>query len=259
LRDFVVSFAPFGPHNLCVAIPTGAFLNAIGILLGALIGLAQSRPISLRTQLLFRNAIGAFTIFFGLRLVYLSLEGPFWSCVKEICIAILALLPGFWLGRLLRLQKISNHLGRMAGNIITAAQNNTSKNSGDAFNSCAILFCASPLGIIGAITDGVADYHYLLAIKAVMDALAMTGFMKIFRWPAALSAFPVLDFFSALSLAAELYIKPFLTPTCLDALTATAGLIACIVTIVIFEVRRVELANYLPALAVAPLLAKWLH
>ncbi len=242
-----------------MAIPTGAFLNAIGILLGALIGLAQSKPISLRTQLLFRNAIGAFTIFFGLRLVYLSLEGPFWPCLKQLCIAILALLPGFWLGRLLRLQKISNRLGRMAGNTIAAAQNNTSKNSGDAFNACAILFCASPLGIIGALTDGLTDYYYLLAIKAGMDALAMTGFMKIFRWPAALSAFPVLIFFSALSLAVQLYIKPFLTPTSLDSVNAAAGLIACIVTVVIFEVRRVELANYLPALVVAPLLAKWLH
>jgi uncharacterized membrane protein YqgA involved in biofilm formation len=34
-----------------------------------------------------------------------------------------------------------------------------------------------------------------------------------------------------------------------------AGLITCAVSLVIFEVRRVELANYLPALVVAPLLA----
>jgi uncharacterized membrane protein YqgA involved in biofilm formation len=37
---------------------------------------------------------------------------------------------------------------------------------------------------------------------------------------------------------------------------ATAGLLACVVTIVIFEIRKVALANYLPALAIAPLLAK---
>jgi uncharacterized membrane protein YqgA involved in biofilm formation len=30
------------------------------------------------------------------------------------------------------------------------------------------------------------------------------------------------------------------------------------VTLVIFEVRRVELANYLPALLVAPVLTHWL-
>ena len=36
-----------------------------------------------------------------------------------------------------------------------------------------------------------------------------------------------------------------------------AGFIVCAMALVIFEVRRVELANYLPALAVAPLLL-WL-
>jgi uncharacterized membrane protein YqgA involved in biofilm formation len=35
------------------------------------------------------------------------------------------------------------------------------------------------------------------------------------------------------------------------------GLIACAVALVIFEVRRVELANFLPSLAIAPLLT-WL-
>lgn len=242
-----------------MALPTGAFLNAIGILLGALIGLAQTRPLSLRIQLFFQNAIGAFTIFFGLRLVYLSMEGTFWLCLKQLSIAIIALLPGFWLGKLFRLQKMSNYLGRMAGHTIAAAQKNPPGNSADAFNACAILFCAAPLGIIGATTDGLSGDYYLLAVKAVMDALAMTGFMKIFHWPAALSAIPVLAFFSAVSLAVELYAKPFLAPDCLDAIQVAAGLLACIITVVIFEVRRVELANYLPTLIVAPLLAKWLH
>jgi uncharacterized membrane protein YqgA involved in biofilm formation len=41
------------------------------------------------------------------------------------------------------------------------------------------------------------------------------------------------------------------------AVNATAGFVACAVALVIFEVRKVELANYLAALAVAPLLT-WL-
>jgi uncharacterized protein len=241
-----------------VAIPTGAFLNAIGILLGAIIGLAQSTPLSLRSQLFFRNAIGALTIFFGLRLIYEGLDGPFLSCLKQLFIAVLAVLLGFWTGKFFQFQRMSNHLGRMAASTIAAAQRNPAPNSGDAFNACAILFCAAPLGIIGAVTDGLSDYYYFLGVKAIMDALAMTGFMKIFRWPAALSAFPVLVFFSAVSLAVELYAKPVLTAHSLNSVEATAGLLACTVAVVIFEVRKVELANYLPALVIAPLLTKLL-
>ena len=240
-------------------IPTGALINAIGILLGAFIGLTWRKPPSLRTQLLIRNAIGALTVFLGLRLIYTSLEGTFWACMKEIAIMLLSVILGFWAGKLLRFQKFSNYLGRLAGSAIAAAQRNPDVNSSDAFNACAILFCAAPLGIIGAVTDGLTGYFYFLAVKAAMDALAMLGFVKIFNWPAALSALPVLVFFSVVSLGVELYVKPYVGPAGLDSIGAAAGFLACVITVVIFEVRRVELANFLPALAIAPLLTKLLH
>lgn len=246
----------FWRHNQAVPLPTGAVINAIGILLGALIGLSWQRAPSLRTQLFFRNIIGAFTVFLGLRLIYLSIDGTAWGSLKQIGIMLLAVILGFWVGKLLRFQKFSNYLGRLAGSAIAAAQRDPDMNSSDAFNACAILFCAAPLGIIGAVSDGVSGYFYFLAVKAAMDALAMLGFVKIFRWPAALSALPVLVFFSALSLGVELYVRKYFSPDALDSINAAAGLIACMITVVIFEVRRVELANFLPALAIAPLLTK---
>ncbi len=245
-----------GRHNRIVLIAIGAFLNAIGILLGAIFGLARREPLSLKTQLLCRNGIGALTFFFGVRLIYLSLSGTFLSCLKQLFVAFLAVIIGFWVGKILRLQKMSNYLGRTSGNVIINAQKNPPQNSADGFNACAILFCAAPLGLIGAVTDGLSDYFYLLAVKAVMDALAMSGFVKIFRWSAALSAIPVFVFLSVISLTVQLYARPHLSAQGLDAVNAAAGLLACIVTIVVFEVRKVELANYLPALAIAPLLTK---
>ncbi|HEV2453122.1 MAG TPA: DUF554 family protein, partial [Verrucomicrobiae bacterium] len=189
-------------------------------------------------------------------LIYLSIDGAFWPSIKAILIMFLAVVFGFWAGKLLRFQKMSNYLGRLAGSAITAAQKNPAMNSSNAFNACAILFCAAPLGIVGAVTDGLSGYFYFLAVKAAMDALAMLGFVKIFHWPAALSALPVLVFFSAVALSVQIYVKPNVSQAGLDSIGAAAGMLACIITIVIFEVRRVELANFLPALAVAPLPTK---
>jgi uncharacterized protein len=237
---------------------TGAFLNAMGILLGALFGLAHRAPLSARPQDFFRRALGAATVFFGLRLVWLGVNGTFWPCVKQILIALLAVTLGNWIGRLLRLQKISNRLGRFAGNLIASAQSSAPRKPGDGFIACTILFCAAPLGLIGAVTDGLSGDFYLLAVKAVMDALAMTGFMKMFGWPAALSAFPVYAFIGALTLACQFYAKPLLdSHGLIESVNVAGGLIACCVALVIFQVRKVELFSYLPALAVAPLLA-WL-
>jgi uncharacterized membrane protein YqgA involved in biofilm formation len=60
-------------------------------------------------------------------------------------------------------------------------------------------------------------------------------------------------------MAMQVYIKPLLTPHELASINVTAGVLACIVTVVMFGIRKAELANYLPALAIAPLLAKWIN
>ena len=238
---------------------TGAFLNAIGILLGALFGLAQRAPLPARTQNLFRRALGAATVFFGLQMVWLGVNGTFRSCVKQVFIALLAVMLGNRIGRLLGLQKISNRLGRFAGSIIASAQPDTPRKTGGGFIACSILFCAAPLGLLGAVTDGLSGDYYLLAVKAVMDALAMTGFVKMFGWPAAFSAFPVYAFVGVITLACQFYTKPFLDAHGLvDSVNVTGGFIACCVALVIFEIRRVELANFLPAIVVAPLLVRLL-
>ena len=244
---------------------TGAFINSLGILIGALFGLAMLKSLSLRTQVFFRSALGAFTVFFGLQLVWLSQGGTLPAMAKQMFIVAMGVTIGFWVGRLLRLQRLSNRLGRYAGNLVMSAQTGPPRKLTDGFIACTILFCAAPLGLLGAVTDGLPigdsgfGYFQLLVVKAVMDGLAMTGFVKVFGWPSALSAFPVFALFSGITLACQSWAKPFLDAHGLVApIYAVAGCIACAIALMIFEVRRVELANFLPALAVAPLLAWWL-
>jgi uncharacterized membrane protein YqgA involved in biofilm formation len=242
---------------------TGAFLNAIGILLGGFLGLALRKPLPLRAQVFSRSALGLSTVFFGLRLVWSGIGGTLLSVLGQVLVAMLAVTVGFWIGRLLGLQEWSNRLGRHAGSVIATAQTNAPLKAGDGFTACTALLCAAPLGWLGAMTDGLSGYFWLLAVKAVMDALAMTSFVKIFRWPAALSAFPVFVLLGGITLACRLYAAPFLDSHSLhehgliNSVNAAAGFIACVVAVVIFEVRKVELANFLPGLAMAPLFA-WL-
>ena len=107
-------------------------------------------------------------------------------------------------------------------------------------------------------TDGFSGYYFPLALKGVMDGLAMASFVKMFRWPTALAALPVFLFLNGLTLVFHSLILPHLNAPEIAAMNCAGGLIICAATLVILEVRRVELANYLPALVVAPLLARWL-
>jgi uncharacterized protein len=217
------------------------------------------QPVSRRAQEFLKSALGAFTFFYGLRLVYESIHGTFGACLKQIFITAVAITLGVWIGRLLRLQKLSNRIGHRASTLLAAAQKNPPGPASDGFVAATILFCAAPLGILGAVSDGLTNYFYLLLVKAVMDGLAMASFVKMFRWPVALSAIPVFLFLNSLSLSVQLGALPWLTAMgVMNYVNLAAGFITCSVALVVLEVRRVEMANFLPGLLVAPLLGHWL-
>jgi len=105
---------------------------------------------------------------------------------------------------------------------------------------------------------GGGGYLYPLGVKAVMDGLAMMGFVRMFGLGAVLSALPVFVFLSVLSLGTTVYLEPLLRAhSLIDSVNITGGLLLTVMSLVMFEVKRVELADYLPALALAPLLT-WL-
>jgi hypothetical protein len=237
---------------------TGTLLNVAGILVGGVAGLFREKSLSPTTEAFARTGLGTFAVFYGLRLTWLSLNGPVMTILKQLLVAVLALMAGKLIGRLFHLQQMSNRLGRSAREQITAAG---AAGGGDpwlGFNTCAALFCAAPLGILGAVQDGLTEYYAPLGVKAVMDGLAAMGFVRLFGWGTLLSALPVLTVQGTLTLACDGYLRPFLaTHSLIDPVNATGGLLVFSVGLVIFELKKIELTDYLPALAVAPVIA-WL-
>ena len=243
---------------------TGAILNALAIIIGGLFGLIRPTPLSGSTQAFFKMSLGAFTMFFGLRLTWLSVNGNFGLVLKQLVIAFGAIILGSLLGKLLRLQKMSNRLGQYARRLIESNRSDDPHRFSNGMNACAVLFCAAPLGMLGAVQDalpvepGGMGYFYPLAMKAVMDGLAMAGFVKLFGGGAMVSAVPVFVFLGTITMACNIYLEPFLRGHgLLNSVNAVGGLVVCTVGVVIFEIRRVELADYLPSLALAPLIT-WL-
>jgi len=92
-------------------------------------------------------------------------------------------------------------------------------------------------------------------VKAVMDGLATMGFVKVFGWGVLIAALPVLAVQGTITLVCAEYLKPFLEAHGLvDSVNAVGGLLVFCVALVILGLKKIELANYLPSLAFAPLL-----
>jgi uncharacterized membrane protein YqgA involved in biofilm formation len=149
-----------------------------------------------------------------------------------------------------------NRIGQTATAKLETAAKRNGNSSSDGFIATTLLFCAAPLGIVGALEDGLSRHFELLAVKAIMDGLAALSFARLFGWTAMLSAVPVAAFLSGWNLLGASVAWWLTDQGLIGVVHASAGLIATYVTLVIFEVKKVEIGNYLPALVVAPALMK---
>lgn len=235
----------------------GTYLNAGAILLGAVLGLVSRCDVPARRQHQIKVLLGVGTALFGFQLLWKGLStGSVSYFFYQFVIVVVAMIVGHALGKLARIQVLMNRLGQSAKIRLENAAKNRNRAAGDGFIAATLLFCAAPLGMVGAFVDGLSDFFQPLAVKALMDGLAAFSFARLFGWTAALVAIPVAAFLSGLSLLGQLA-APFLTQHGLTGVVlGAAGLLITYVTLIIFEVKKVELGNYLPCLVVAPALMK---
>lgn len=234
----------------------GTLLNVAGILVGGVSGLTRTTPLAASTQGLLKLLLGLATVVCGFWLLWRgAADRPFASVLLLLGVVFVATIIGKQLGHLMRLQQGSNRLGRYARDRMESSKPGHPIPFSDAFNASTIVFCAAPLGIVGALVDGLSQIWYPLAIKAMMDGLATMGFVSIFGRASIAAALPVLAFQGSVALCCHLWVGPWLDRFGLIApVTATAGVLMFAVALVILESKRIYLADYLPSLVVAPFL-----
>jgi len=233
---------------------TGTVFNAVGILIGSLMGLSLGRQFSASSQLAWRGMMGILTVILGLHVTWTGLNGSASELLRGFVVLLLALITGRLVGRLLHIQKGLNRLGHFASERFAAAKPNDPNRFNEGFVICAVLFCAGPLGIIGAVQDGLTANWQPLAVKMVMDGLAAMGFVTVFGSGVALAAVPVFVYQGTLTLLVH-RLEPFLHHyNLIDSINAVAGMLIFCVALVILELKKVELGDYLPSLAMAPLI-----
>nr|HVY71184.1 DUF554 domain-containing protein [Verrucomicrobiae bacterium] len=193
----------------------------------------------------------------GLGTAWGSIHGPFFHGVKQVILAILAMMIGKALGRLIGIQKTLNRAGQYAKARFAASKPDGPNRAGDGFVTCTLLFCVGPMAVLGALQDGLDGNYRTLAIKSVMDGLATMGFVTTFGWGPILAVIPVVAYQGTITLLARSLAPLLHDPAMLDSINVVGGLMLFSISLIILELKKVELADYLPSLAVAPFLS-WL-
>lgn len=232
----------------------GTFLNAGAIIGGGIAGLVLTRQISPVTEARLKIFIGTVVSYVGVTTTWGAINGRFGQVMKQIFIAMLSLVIGNLIGRTLGLQAKLNRAGALARTKLAAADNVDGTRLAEGFVTCTLLFCIGPMAILGALQDGLNGNIRILAVKSIMDGLTTLAFVKTFGWGVMLSALPLFAYQGAITMAAR-NIEPFLhNQALLDSVNATGGLLILCIALVIFQIQKVPLANYLPSLVVAPVL-----
>ena len=236
---------------------TGTLINTVAILVGGFVGLKASQQVSVKAQTNIKLGLAAFTIWVGLSMVWQGIGGSFGSVVKQLGIAMLALVLGNGLGMALHLQDGLNKLGQYAKQRIARASPTDDNRFSEGFITCTLLFCVGPMAILGALEDGTSGNFKILALKSAMDGLAAMGFAATFGPGVLLAALPVFAYQGTLTLLANALANHLHDPVLLNSIRVAGGMVVMCIAVVILGLRQVPLANYLPSLVVAPLLTHW--
>lgn len=237
----------------------GSILNGFGIVAGTLASRCIHQNPSPRLQHNLRALAGAGAVLIGLHLTWTALAraGSIKQILSQFGMMMISLILGKAAGQLTRIQRLFNRIGRDAKSQLQSTAGPPIASPSSVFAQCSLLYCFTPLAVLGSILDGAQTDPRVLILKTAIDGLAAFGFARSLHWSVGFAAIPVLIWQGTLTLGAKL-VAPYLTEHgMLDPLVAVAGMQVFMAALVILELRRVALAEYLPSLAIAPFLA-WL-
>jgi uncharacterized membrane protein YqgA involved in biofilm formation len=225
----------------------GTLLNTATVLAGATIGLTLGRVIPASLQKTIRVAVGLFVAVYGIQLTFKT---------RNVLILLVSVLVGVVIGEALRLDDAVQAIGRWA--------ERRTQRGGEpgrvslAFVTTSLLFCVGPLTILGTFLDGTKGDITVLATKSTLDGFSAIVFAATLGWGVLLSAISVLVVQGSLTLIWVLA-HTGLSDLQTAELTAVGGLIVLAIALGLLELKQIKVANFLPSLVVAPLLAWVAH
>jgi len=244
-------------------LPLGTIFNVICILVGGLLGLWLSRQIPESTQRRIRRYLAGLTVIAGGYMMAQGLYGGWkgspniWMFLLLGLIALLSISFGNQIGTKLRLQQRLDQLGAEAKRRLTKSEDDDSHRFSDGFVTCTVLFTVGPMSLLGCVEDGLGNVPTILIVKSVMDGIATLCFAPRFGAGVLLSAVPLLAYQGTVTMLASHLEFMRDEALMLAIFNLIGGMLVLTIVLVILEIQKVPLANYLPALIIGPALTYW--
>jgi len=223
----------------------GVLVNAAAVIVGSLLGLLSKQGIPHRLT-------EAIMIGLGLCTVYIGITGTLKG--ENALILIFSIVTGAIIGTWLDIDKQVNAFGDWIGKRFKTSGNSVSIAEG--FVTGSLLFCIGAMAIVGSLNAGLSGDNEMLFTKSVLDFISSIVLAASLGIGVLFSAAIILVYQGSIVLLAQ-FLKPILTDATIAEITCAGSLIILALGLNIVGITKIKVANYLPAILVAPILS-WL-
>src|SRR3989304_5771307 len=201
----------------------GTLVNTLTVIIGSLIGL------------------GLCTLLIGFKMALKA---------EQILLVIGSLVVGGIIGEILDIEAWLEQLGEKIKKKIKS----DSGNFVVGFVTASLVFCVGPMTVVGSIEDGIRGDPSILYAKSVLDGFASIAFASGLGIGVLFSAVTVLVYQGLLTLLGQ-KLSFLLNQHVLNELTATGGLMIVGIGLLLLDIKRIRVGNFLPALVIVVALA----
>jgi len=228
----------------------GSIVNAAAIVAGSLLGMLLP-AMGERYKRTVTQAIGIALCVLGMTMA-LKTSHFIWVLVS--------LVAGSLLGEWIRLERRFEQTGEWLERKVPVRKGGAESTVAKGFVTATLIFAVGAMAILGAVDGGVRNNHDILYAKSLMDGLMSLILASTLGIGVMFSAVPVFLYQGAVTLAAAAAAS-LASMEVIEAVTvevsAVGGVLIIGIGLNLLEIKRIGVANMLPAVAFMAVFAAW--
>ena len=232
----------------------GTTLNIVAIIIGSVVGILIGKKLSEKFRRLITDVLGCVTAISAADALSSYWDASLTQALPQggaILVVVFSLLIGAAIGSWLKIEESLEVFGEKLN---SKFDKNEESNFVEGFVSASLVFAIGPLAILGSISDGMGTGIDQLVLKSTLDGFTSIAFAASLGWGVALSSLPV-GIYQFIWTGIGISLGAILADYQIAAMTAVGGVLLIGVSLRLLRIQDVAVANLLPAIALAPLIA----
>ena len=232
----------------------GTVLNILAIIIGSGLGILIGKKLSEKFRSLITDVLGCVTAISAADALSSYWDSSLTRALPQggaILVIVFSLLIGAAIGSWLKIEESLEFFGVK---LKSKFDKKEESNFVEGFVSASLVFAIGPLAILGSISDGMGTGIDQLVLKSTLDGFTSIAFAASLGWGVALSSLPV-GIYQFIWTGIGVSLGAILADYQIAAMTAVGGVLLIGISLRLLRIKDVAVANLLPAIALAPLIA----